>query len=62
MSPDDAHPILAEELAGAPAWTRDALTPAHWLVPLPDPCVAELDGVAARVRADPGPVDGQDAP
>jgi len=42
------------------SWTRESISPEGWLIPLPAACVAELDEVAARVRATPRPVDTLD--
>jgi alpha-ketoglutarate-dependent taurine dioxygenase len=42
--------------ADVPAWQRDALSPADWLIPLPSACVAELDAVVRFLRKFPRPV------
>jgi alpha-ketoglutarate-dependent taurine dioxygenase len=42
------------------SWTRESISPEGWLIPLPVDCVAELDEVAAAVRAAPRPVDTLD--
>jgi alpha-ketoglutarate-dependent taurine dioxygenase len=39
------------------AWRRETLSPQDWLIPFPDAGVAELDVVAAAVRAAPRSVD-----
>jgi alpha-ketoglutarate-dependent taurine dioxygenase len=39
------------------AWRRESISPGDWLIPLPAACVAELDAVAAAVRATSRPVD-----
>ena len=38
------------------SWTRESIAPEGWLIPLPPECVAELDEVAAVVRATPRPI------
>lgn len=42
------------------SWKRESIAPEGWLIPLPVDCVAELDEVAAAVRATPRPVDTLD--
>ena len=42
------------------SWKRESIAPEGWLIPLPAACVAELDEVAAAVRATPRPVDTLD--
>lgn len=42
------------------SWNRESISPEGWLIPLPADCVAELDEVAAAVRATPRPVDTLD--
>ena len=49
--------VAAEDVERPKSWTRDTITPDRWLIPLPEACVAELDEVAATVRATPRPVD-----
>jgi hypothetical protein len=39
------------------SWRRESISPRDWLIPLPAECVAELDQVAAAVRAAPRPMD-----
>ncbi|MGH7375548.1 MAG: hypothetical protein ACREJY_15130, partial [Candidatus Rokuibacteriota bacterium] len=39
------------------AWIRDSISPEGWLIPLPAACVAELDEVAASLRAAPRPIE-----
>jgi alpha-ketoglutarate-dependent taurine dioxygenase len=38
-------------------WRRATLSPPDWLIPLPAPCVAELDEVVASLRAGPRPAE-----
>lgn len=49
--------LAPDGLEARKAWRRDSLSPRDWLIPLPDECVAELDAVAAAVRAEPRPVE-----
>ena len=44
-------------VTGPQAWRRDSLTPQDWLVPLPEPAVAELDAVVERLRREPRPAE-----
>lgn len=54
---DETMPqILHETIEGGRAWKRETVTPADWLVPLPQTCVAELDEVVNFLRKYPGPV------
>jgi alpha-ketoglutarate-dependent taurine dioxygenase len=39
------------------AWTRESISSDGWLIPLPEACVAELDEVAASLRATPRPIE-----
>lgn len=39
------------------SWRRESLSPRDWLIPLPGECVAELDEVAAVLRASPRPAE-----
>lgn len=39
------------------AWSRESLSPEAWLIPLPADGIAELDAVAASVRATPRPIE-----
>ena len=43
--------ILHEDMPSARAWRRDTLRPEHWLVPLTESCLAELDAVVQFLRA-----------
>src|SRR3989442_12454787 len=52
-----AVPIPAGDVEGDKAWSRQSLSPEAWLIPLPDACLAELDEVAAFVRATSGPTE-----
>ena len=38
-----AEPMLAPNIAGPPAWIRDELTPAAWLVPVTPAAIDEID-------------------
>ena len=49
--------VAPEDVELKKSWTRESITPEGWLIPLPSECVAELDEVAATVRATPRPVD-----
>jgi alpha-ketoglutarate-dependent taurine dioxygenase len=51
------RPILTTKIANSLAWKRADLAPADWLVPLPPPCVAELDAVVDTLRQNPQPVE-----
>jgi alpha-ketoglutarate-dependent taurine dioxygenase len=52
--------IAPEDVELKKSWTRESIAPDGWLIPLPAECVAELDEVAAAVRATPRPVDTLD--
>ncbi|HEX4994688.1 MAG TPA: TauD/TfdA family dioxygenase [Methylomirabilota bacterium] len=52
--------IAPEDVELKKSWTRESVSPEGWLISLPPDCVAELDEVAARVRATPRPVDTLD--
>ena len=52
--------VAPEDVELKKSWTRESISPEGWLIPLPPDCVAELDELAARVRATPGPVDTLD--
>ena len=52
--------VAPEDVELKKSWTRESITPEGWLIPLPSECVAELDEVAATVRATPRPVDTLD--
>ncbi len=45
------------ELERDKAWSGASLSSGAWLVPLPAACIAELDEVAAFVRASPQPIE-----
>ena len=49
--------VAPEDVELKKSWTRESIAPDGWLIPLPADCVAELDEVAAVVRATPRPVD-----
>ena len=52
--------VAPEDVELKKSWTRESIAPEGWLIPLPAECVAELDEVAATVRATPRPVDTLD--
>jgi len=52
--------VAPEDVELKKSWTRESIVPEGWLIPLPADCVAELDEVAAAVRATPRPVDTLD--
>ena len=52
--------VAPEDVELKKSWTRESIAPDGWLIPLPAECVAELDEVAATVRATPRPVDTLD--
>jgi alpha-ketoglutarate-dependent taurine dioxygenase len=52
--------VAPEDVELRKSWTRESISPEGWLIPLPADCVAELDEVAAAVRATPRPVDTLD--
>jgi alpha-ketoglutarate-dependent taurine dioxygenase len=61
MRGDQASIQLApEDVEVKKSWRRESISPERWLIPLPADCVAELDEVAAAVRATPRPVDTLD--
>jgi alpha-ketoglutarate-dependent taurine dioxygenase len=49
--------LAPEDIELKKSWRRASISPRDWLIPLPPECVAELDEVAAAVRATPRPVD-----
>jgi alpha-ketoglutarate-dependent taurine dioxygenase len=49
-------PMLHEDITDERAWKRETLSPADWLVPFPQACVAELDAVVQMLRHCPQPV------
>ncbi|MGH7420573.1 MAG: TauD/TfdA family dioxygenase [Candidatus Rokuibacteriota bacterium] len=49
--------LAPEDIELKKSWKRESISPEGWLIPLPDACVAELDEVAASVRAAPRPID-----
>lgn len=49
---DGAGP-LDREIAGRPAWTRDALRRDDWLLPIPDDCIEEITRTIAILRLNP---------
>jgi alpha-ketoglutarate-dependent taurine dioxygenase len=49
--------LAPDDIELGKSWRRESISPDAWLIPLPADCVAELDEVAARVRATPRPVD-----
>ncbi len=49
--------VAPEDIELKKSWRRASISPRDWLIPLPPECVAELDEVAAAVRATPRPVD-----
>lgn len=54
---DETMPqMLHEESPDERAWKRETLSPADWLVPFPQACVAELDEIVRFVRKSPQPV------
>ena len=52
--------LAPEDIEDKKSWRRESIVPEGWLIPLPVDCVAELDEVAAAVRATPRPVDTLD--
>ena len=52
--------LAPEDIEVKKSWRRESIAPEGWLIPLPVDCVAELDEVAAAVRATPRPVDTLD--
>ncbi len=49
--------LAPEDIELKKSWRCASISPRDWLIPLPPECVAELDEVAAAVRATPRPVD-----
>jgi alpha-ketoglutarate-dependent taurine dioxygenase len=49
--------LAPESLEPRKAWTRDSIAPGAWMIPLPAACVAELDEVAASLRAAPRAIE-----
>ena len=47
--------VLQEDIRDRRAWRRDGISPQDWLVPLPPPCIDELDAVVRQLRQDPMP-------
>ena len=57
LSLDETTPqMLREAITDKRAWKRETLSPADWLVPFPQACVAELDAVVQYLRQYPQPV------
>ena len=52
--------LAPEDIEDKKSWRRESIVPEGWLIPVPVDCVAELDEVAAAVRATPRPVDTLD--
>jgi alpha-ketoglutarate-dependent taurine dioxygenase len=52
--------LAPEDIEVKKSWRRESIAPEGWLIPLPADCVAELDEVAAAVRATPRPLDTLD--
>lgn len=52
-----AVPLAPEDIELKKSWKRESISPEGWLIPLPEACVAELDEVAASLRATPRPGD-----
>ena len=52
--------VAPEDVELKKSWTRESISLEGWMIPLPAACVAELDEVAAAVRATPRPVDTLD--
>ena len=52
--------VAPEDVELKKSWTRESVSAERWMIPLPADCVAELDEVAAAVRATPRPVDTLD--
>ena len=51
-------PVIAQNLDNGRAWRADRLSASDWTVPVPAPCIAEMDAVIDRLRAaPPGPVE-----
>ena len=48
--------MLHEQITDERAWKRETLSPADWLVPFPQACVAELNAVVQFLRQYPQPV------
>ena len=47
--------ILTDDIRAPRAWRRGEIGPRDWIVPLSGACLAELDGVVARLQRDPLP-------
>jgi alpha-ketoglutarate-dependent taurine dioxygenase len=47
--------MLTDDIRAPRAWRREEIGPRDWIVPLSAGCLAELDGVVARLRRDPLP-------
>jgi alpha-ketoglutarate-dependent taurine dioxygenase len=46
-----AHPqVIEHEIPGDCAWQRDSLSPADWIVPVPEACIGEMERVIALPR------------
>jgi alpha-ketoglutarate-dependent taurine dioxygenase len=48
--------MLLEDITDARAWKRETISPADWLVPFSQACVAELDTIVQFLRHSPRPV------
>ncbi len=48
--------LLLQEIRDERVWVRGGISPADWLVPLPDEAVAELEEVVSALRRDPLPI------
>jgi alpha-ketoglutarate-dependent taurine dioxygenase len=57
ISQEASHGTLAADRL---AWTRGELTPADWLVAVPQACIAELDEIARVAHAHAGPLAALD--
>ena len=55
MSTPTAPPILTEIIPEPRAWHGPALARERYVLPIPDDCLAELDGVVAELRRAPVP-------
>lgn len=53
--------ILDRTLRGRRAWHRDSLRPEDWQISIPQDCLAEIDTVIQRLRANPVPTIALDA-
>ena len=54
-SPDIAPPQCDAEITDTRAWTRTSISPADWLIPLPEACLAEFETLVAFYRQHPQP-------